>query len=688
MNLLGESDQLMQSIFGPDGLIAKAHPEYEHRPGQIEMAEAVLRAFEQKRHLIVEAGTGTGKTLAYLVPAIAAACGSGARVVISTGTKNLQEQLMDKDIPFLQDVLPAKFRAALMKGRNNYACLHRIKRAETSPILEGLEQIDQFDEVFRWVAQTETGDRAELSNLPENLPFWRHIDARSDTCLGQKCPDYDPCFITRMRQRAIDADVIVVNHHLFFADLALRNGAYGAVLPDYAAVILDEAHQIEDVASEYFGAQISNYQIDDLLRDVSYLKIDVETQKELSRVSARISRFADLFWVSFPEGRGLDGRFALAKRSSNTNVREDVEYDEEQAGIPAYRPQDASGPQSDAYRALDNVLHRLETTLDIQKDEPADVESLLRRTRQMRFDLNFIIRADDKQFVYWLERRGRGTFLRASPIDVSGLLQDKLFEKVPTVVLTSATLSSAGNFRFIRERLGLDEGEEMIAESIFDFENQAVLYLPAKMPDPRSAQWGAAAAAEVIKIVNATDGRAFVLSTSFAGMNELYERVASQIDYPCFLQGTASKSALLNKFRATPNAVLFATSSFWQGVDVRGEQLSCVIIDKLPFAVPSDPIVAARQRAIDDQGGSSFNEYSVPQAVISLKQGLGRLIRSTTDRGVLAVLDPRLRTKMYGKTFLKSLPPCRVTSNIDELRKVFEGEVPGLKFQVSGSNTV
>ncbi len=668
----------MQSIFGPDGLIAKAHPEYEHRPGQIDMAEAVLRAFEQKRHLIVEAGTGTGKTLAYLVPAIAAACGSGARVVISTGTKNLQEQLMDKDIPFLQDVLPAKFRAALMKGRNNYACLHRIKRAETSPILEGLEQIDQFDEVFRWVATTETGDRAELSNLPENLPFWRHIDARSDTCLGQKCPDYDPCFITRMRQRALDADVIVVNHHLFFADLALRNGAYGAVLPDYAAVILDEAHQIEDVASEYFGAQISNYQVDDLLRDVSYLKVeDLEAAKELSRVSARISRFADLFWVSFPEGRGLDGRFALAKRGTRPTVSEGREFEieyEEQAGTPAYRQQEASGPQSDSYRALDNVLHRLETTLDILADPPADAESLLRRTRQMRFDLNFIISADDKQFVYWLERRGRGVFLRASPIDVSGLLQDKLFEKVPTVVLTSATLSSAGNFRFIRERLGLDEGEEMIAESIFDFENQAVLYLPAKMPDPRSPQWGAAAAAEVIKIVNATEGRAFVLSTSFAGMNELYERVASQIDYPCFLQGTASKSALLNKFRATPNAVLFATSSFWQGVDVRGEQLSCVIIDKLPFAVPSDPIIAARQRAIDDQGGSSFNEYSVPQAVISLKQGLGRLIRSTTDRGVLAVLDPRLKTKMYGKTFLKSLPPCRITSEVSELRKVFDRE--------------
>lgn len=651
----------MQEVFGPEGLIARTHPEYEHRPGQIQMAAAVLRAFEEKRHLIVEAGTGTGKTLAYLVPAIAAAVGSGARIVISTGTKNLQEQLMEKDIPFLQETLPAKFRAAVMKGRNNYACLHRIKRAESMPVLEGLEQIDQFDEVFRWSTTTETGDRAELSNLPENLPFWRHIDARSDTCLGQKCPDYEPCFVTRMRQRALDADIIVVNHHLFFADLALRNGAYGAVLPDYAAVILDEAHQIEDVASEYFGVQVSTYQIDDLLYDVGALRLDDrEVERELARISARVQRFADAFWVSFNEGRGLEGRFALRPRGSSPTVREGV-GGEEQAGTPAYQ-------------ALDNALYRLETTLAILKDPPPDAESILRRARELRFSLSFVVKADDQKFVYWLERRGRGVFLRASPIDVSGLLQDRLFEKVPTVILTSATLSSAGNFRFIRERLGLDEGEEMFAESIFDFENQAVLYLPPSMPDPRSPQWGRAAADEVIKIVNATEGRAFVLSTSNAGMNELYDRVASQIDYPCFVQGSTSKGALLKKFRETPHAVLFATASFWQGVDVRGDQLSCVIIDKLPFAVPTDPLVAARQRHIEDMGGSSFYEYSVPQAIISLKQGLGRLIRSTSDRGVLAVLDPRLRTKMYGQQFLKSLPPCRVTSKIEDLRSVFEEE--------------
>jgi ATP-dependent DNA helicase DinG len=648
----------MEEIFGRDGLIARAHPEYEYRPGQIQMAEAVLRAFEEKRHLIVEAGTGTGKTLAYLVPAIAAAVARGGRVVISTGTKNLQEQLMEKDIPFLQRVLPRKFSAAYMKGRSNYACLQRIKRAENSPVLEGLDELDYFEEVRHWTRESQTGDRAELTELPEHLPFWRHIDARSETCLGQKCPDYDPCFITRMRQRANDADIVIVNHHLFFADLALRGGEYGQVLPDYSAVIFDEAHQIEDVAAEYFGAQVSSYQLEDLVRDLQQLPItDVEANRELTKIAGRLMRFGDNFWMSVATGRGEEGRFPVLP-GTFARKRTDGEIEATAAG--------------DAYLSLDGALDRMETTLDALREQPPEMENLVRRVRQIRFDLQFIVAGDDPHYVYWLERRGRGAFLRASPIDVSGLLQDKLFERVETVVLTSATLASGGNFTFIRERLGLTETDELIAQSSYDYENQAVLYLPPRMPDPRAVQWADAASAEVIKILNATHGRAFVLSTSFAGMKALYERVAREVDFPCFMQGTASKAGLLEKFRVTPHAVLFATASFWQGVDVRGEQLSCVIIDKLPFAVPSDPVVAARQRFIDDQGGTSFYEYSVPQAIISLKQGLGRLIRSATDRGVLAVLDPRLRTKAYGRVFLESLPPCRITSDITDVARVFD----------------
>jgi ATP-dependent DNA helicase DinG len=650
----------MEEIFGPEGLIARAHPEYEYRPGQVEMAEAVLRAFEEKQHLIVEAGTGTGKTLAYLVPAIAAAVGRASRVIISTGTKNLQEQLMEKDVPFLQRVLPRKFTAAYMKGRSNYACLQRIRRAENSPVLEGLDELDYFDEVRRWARESQTGDRAELINLPENLPFWRHIDARSEICVGQKCPDYDACYITRMRQRAMDADIVIVNHHLFFADLALRNSEYGQVLPDYSAVIFDEAHQIEDVAAEYFGAQVSNYQLEDLVRDLAQLPLtNVDVNKELTRIASRLTRFADNFWMGFREGRGEEGRAPILP-GTFARKRTDGEIE--------------ATPLGQAYLSLDGSLERMETTLDALAEQPLEVENLLRRIRQVRFDLQFIVSGDDQHFVYWMERRGRGLFLRASPIDVSSLLQDKLFERVETVVLTSATLASAGNFNFIRERLGLTEANDLIAPSSYDYESQAVLYLPQRMPDPRSPQFADAAAEEVINLLNATAGRAFVLSTSFAGMKALYERVAGRVDFPCFLQGRSSKAGLLDKFRETPNSVLFATSSFWQGVDVRGQQLSCVIIDKLPFAVPSDPVVAARQRYIDDQGGSSFYEYSVPQAIISLKQGLGRLIRSTTDRGVLAVLDPRLRTKAYGRLFLESLPPCRVTSKIEEVSRVFESE--------------
>ncbi|HEY0077098.1 MAG TPA: ATP-dependent DNA helicase [Pyrinomonadaceae bacterium] len=656
----------MEEIFGRDGLIARSHPEYEYRPGQIQMAEAVLRAFEERRHLIVEAGTGTGKTLAYLVPAIAAATARGGRVVISTGTKNLQEQLMEKDIPFLQRVLKRKFTAAYMKGRNNYACLYRIKRAEGAPVLDNFEDVDYFEEVRHWARESQTGDRAELTELPENLSFWRHIDARSEICLGQKCAEYDACFITRMRQRANDADIVIVNHHLFFADLALRGGEYGQVIPDYQAVIFDEAHAVEDVAAEYFGAQVSSYMVEDLLRDLSNLPItDVSANRELTRSAGRVARFAEQFWMGFRDGRGEEGRFPILP-GTFARKRKDGEIE--------------ATPLGQSYLSLDGALQRMETTLDALREKPPEVENLVRRIRELRFNLEFIVAGDDARYVYWMERRGRGAFLRASPIDVSTLLQDKLFERVETVVLTSATLASAGSFAFVRERLGLpEESDELVAPSGYDYRNQSILYLPPRMPDPRSPQFADAAAEEVLKLLEVSRGRAFVLSTSLSGMRALYERVAPRVDFPCFVQGSASKAGLLDKFRKTPNAVLFATSSFWQGVDVRGEQLSCVIIDKLPFAVPSDPVVAARQRYIDEQGGSSFYEYSVPQAIISLKQGLGRLIRSATDRGVLAVLDPRLRTQGYGRLFLQSLPPCRVTSNLSEVARMFETE-----FQVSG----
>ena len=649
----------MEEIFGKDGLISKHHKEYEYRAGQVKMSEAVLRAFEEKKHLIVEAGTGTGKTLAYLVPAIAAALGQKKRIIISTGTKNLQEQLMEKDIPFLQKVMPKKFTAAYMKGRSNYACLYRVGKAENQPILDGVDQMDHFEEVRRWVRESETGDRAELVGLPENLSFWSRINAKSETCLGQKCPEFEPCFITRMRARAEEADIVIVNHHLFFADLNIRGNEYGRVLPDYSAVIFDEAHLIEDIAADYFGFQVSSFQIEELVRDADTLPLtDAIVTRDLSKLSVRIVGLADQFWTRFVQGRSQDGRFpllpnAFAQKSRNGDIE--------------------PTPLGEAYFALDSAFERLEATLDLYAEKMTEAESLVRRVRQTRFDLDFVCTQAEKNYVYWLERRGRGMFLRASPIDVSALLQEKLFEKIETVVMTSATLSTNGKFDFIKDRLGLDNGktDTLLAPSSFDYQKQAIIYLPKAMPEPSSPEFSQMAAGEIIKLLKITNGHAFVLCTSNYSMNALYELVSMRVNFPCFVQGSMSKNGLLEQFRKTQGAVLFATSSFWQGVDVRGDQLSCVIIDKLPFAVPSDPIVAARTKFIDTNGGKSFFEYSVPNAVITLKQGIGRLIRSKTDKGVIALLDPRLKTKGYGRDFLNSLPKTKITSDLQDVANIF-----------------
>jgi len=655
----------MEEIFGRKGLIAQHHPDYEYRPGQVAMAEAVAEALAGRHHLLVEAGTGIGKTLAYLVPAIA----TGKRVIVSTGTKNLQEQLFYKDIPFLQATLPRKFKACYLKGRSNYVCLNRLKRAESMPVLEGLEEMDHFNLVNQWAYRSETGDRAELAELPEKLSFWRHIDARSDICIGQKCPSFDPCFITRARQNALESDIVIVNHALFFADLALRDKEWGQVLPDYSAVIFDEAHQIEDIAAQYFGAAVSSWQIDDLLGDISRLMLtDVEASRELTKASARVSKMAEGFWLNFS---GVDprssittfngeGRFVL-RSEMFARRRRDGTYE--------------ATPAGERYANLKTALDRLRGALYVVKSAPPEMEAIIRRTEQLIFDLEFIVIGGEETFVYWCERRGRGVFLQATPIDASGILNDRLFSTVETVVLTSATLTSANSFNFIRSRLGIEQAAELMAESNYDYEQQALLYLPPKMPDPRDAGFQTAAAGEIIKILNASRGRAFVLCTSYSQMQALREMVEFKIDYPVLMQGEGSRSGILDKFRTTPNAVLFATSSFWQGVDVRGEALSCVIIDKLPFAVPSDPVIGARQRYIDNHGGDSFNGYSVPSAVIALKQGIGRLIRSATDRGVLSILDPRVVTKGYGQSFLRSLPPARITRKIEDVQQFFN-DVP------------
>lgn len=601
------------------------------------MAEEVQSALEHGRHLIAEAGTGTGKTLAYLVPILR----SGQRVVISTGTKNLQEQLFFKDIPFLKKLAP-KLRATLMKGRQNYLCRQKLAELEDQPALSGMEGLQEYHRIRDWEPHTETGDRAELQDLPDSSELWRQIDARRETCVGQKCPQFHRCFITWMHQRAAESNLIIVNHHLFFADLVLRDSGVGSLLPDYHAVVFDEAHQIEDVATQYFGVQASNYRVEELARDTeATLRLKSLRVPDVSNAVGELRRRSELFFEVFPTSE---------KRSSFEHREEFL------------------GQHRGAFSALLNAFVRVETELRRVQEHPEEILNLAERSDALRQSFEIVLEGREKNRVYWWERRGRGVFLEATPIDVSSMLRERLFERVNTVILTSATLAVAGKFDYLKARLGIQNAKEKIFPSHFNFKEQALLYTPVHLPDPRDPVFPRRAAAEVLEILKATRGRAFVLFTSYAQMRDVYERVRPQIQYPSMLQGSAPAPSLLKKFRSTPHAVLFATSSFWQGVDVQGQQLSAVIIDRIPFAVPTDPVVAARIRQINEEGGNAFGEYQIPEAVIALKQGFGRLIRSETDHGVLAILDNRLVRMPYGKAFFDSLPGYRQTNRLDEVK--------------------
>ncbi len=652
----------LREFFAPGGVLARSSLPYEFRSGQLEMAQAVERALKEKRHLITEAGTGTGKTLAYLLPALR----TGRRVIISTGTKNLQEQLFFKDIPFLESLL-GPLRVCYMKGRANYLCRRKLYALGAEPILTGLEEIEQYQALAQWERTTETGDRVEVASLPEQSPLWVKLDARSETCLGQTCPDYERCFITEMRRKAAESDIIIVNHHLFFADLAIKQQAGNApdagILPDVDAVIFDEAHELEDVASSYFGIALSNVRFEELARDLEMmLRAKHAYSSSLKSTGEMLRERARMFFGALP----LTGE-------SRAQFTQREQFLEEQGEL---------------YLGLLNALHRLEGELERVRNVE-EAPGLKRRAADLHERLKYLMEADDRNTVFWMERRGGGrgreasynTYLQATPIDVSGLLGEVLFETFPTVVLTSATLTVEGGFGHIRKRLGLDADQseagrdtrELVVPSHFRYAQQALLYLPPGMPDPREPGFQDAAVKQIRRLLDLSKGRAFCLFTSYVQMREVYERLLCEVGWPLLLQGTAPRQALLEEFRMTPNAVLFGTSSFWQGVDVQGEALSCVIIDRLPFAVPSDPIVQARMRAIAEAGGKPFFEYQVPSAVITLKQGFGRLIRSLKDRGVLVMLDPRLDRQRYGRIFLKSLPPYRITRDIAEVESFFAG---------------
>ena len=639
------SGPAMHDVFGPGGLLERCMiGGYEHRVAQLEMAELVHDAFTSKHHAVVEAGTGTGKTLAYLLPAIC----SGRRVVISTATKSLQEQLYQKDIPFLQKHFAPELKVAVMKGRSNFLCRVKAHQMADQPMLKGLEEIDAFRQIGDWAKLTETGDRAELTFLPDDSDLWTRLDARRDTCSGQKCPEFNQCFVTAMHQRAKDADLIIVNHHLFFADLALKQDDFGSILPEYSAVVFDEAHEMEDVASDYFGRQISNYRFEELACDADQtLRLLKLGSAALLRRTQRIRERGRAFFDSFP---ARDGRFPFSRA-------------EREAFLEQHR---------EAYDALTTALKGLETEFAALTQKPEELTRIARRSFELRQELAFLFESNERNFVYWYERRNKGVFLAATPIDVSQILRERLFEKFDTVVLTSATLTVGGRFEYIRQRVGLDHTKESALPPEFDWAKQALLYMPRTIPDVRNPGFAPAAADEIVKLLELTQGRAFCLFTSYSQMNDLFERVRNRVSFPLLLQGTAPRSVLLERFKNTAGAVLFATSSFWQGVDVPGDQLSCVIVDRLPFAVPSDPIVAARVRALQEEGRNAFAEFQVPQAVLALKQGFGRLIRTKTDRGVLALLDSRIERMPYGKIFLESMPKYATTHELRDVRRFLE----------------
>jgi ATP-dependent DNA helicase DinG len=644
------SPDKLDEILGPSGVIARNHPNYEFRSGQIRMARAVARAIEEGRHLCVEAGTGTGKTLAYLLPALF----SSKRVVISTGTKNLQEQIYYKDIPFLEKALGRELPVCYLKGRSNYLCLKKLSEIESAEYLFSPHDPEYLATIRDWSRRSETGDRAELKDLPDDLILWRHLDARRESCTGQKCPDFEQCFVTRVRKRALESDIIIVNHHLFFADLALREGDFGAVLPDYSVVIFDEAHELEDVATQYFGVMVSNYRVEEYVRDATRLIQELGSGSaflpdQLAKLTARSGEF-------FAEFRAREGRFAMEEFGDGLEVRR--------------------GPKrhdsiSNSYREVLTRMSSIESGLANLGIGSDAVDALIRRAGEMQQEFQTVFESDSSLNVYWYETRGRGVFAWASPIQISGLLSERLFARVDAAILTSATLATGGNFRFIRSRLGLERADELILGSHFDFARQAVLYVPRDIPEPREEGWLREACCQLERILHASSGRAFVLFTSYAQMELVYKALRGRLPYPLLVQGEASKSGLLDSFRSTANAVLFGTSSFWQGVDVQGEALSCVVIDKLPFSVPSDPVVSARIRHVNETGGNAFYEYQIPEAIILLKQGLGRLIRSSSDRGILALLDKRILTKGYGRTFLQSLPPAPITHDVRMLSNFF-----------------
>jgi ATP-dependent DNA helicase DinG len=617
----------VEQYFGPSGRLAAALPGFEPRAGQAALAQAVVDSLEDDEHLLAEAGTGTGKSLAYLIPALA----SGQRVVVATATKALQEQLLTKDVPAAAAALGRKVRVAVLKGRQNYLCRRSLGSVDQlGGLFTSSEDAAEYERLSEWIDRTETGDRAELSFEPTSA-LWAELSVGADRCAGRRCPFIGSCYAEAARSRAAEADLVIANHALYFADVALRSRTDGTgVLPEHDAVVFDEAHRLEEAAASWFGGRVSLARIRQLARDVERHARETESTPP-ARALADLDRAGVALVNAFDPGSG--------RRRLTAADEEELEY---------------------LGRGLCRSLHHLAEDLASSGEEG---DALGRRALGLEADVEACMAHDDPDRVAWAESGA----VAWAPVDVSEILREELWGSGPTAVLVSATLEPD----FLRARLGLDDARELVLPSPFEFREQALLYAPPRFPEPRSPGYEARLADEVVALCNLSRGRALVLTCSYRALHELVDRARHRIHYPLLVQGEAPRERLLERFRDDVDSVLFATATFWQGVDVAGESLSLLVVDKLPFSSPGDPLVEARCERIVRQGGDWFADYALPAAVLQLRQGFGRLIRGHADEGVVAVLDSRLHTRAYGRRFLEALPPARLVLDRDAVADFF-----------------
>ena len=651
----------LKDIFSPGGIISQNLSSYEYREEQLLMANAVARAFVDSEHLVVEAGTGVGKSFAYLIPAISLAVKTDQTVVISTNTISLQEQLLTKDIPFLHEILPRDFKAVLAKGRRNYLSRRRLNTLLTYDrgLFDSLDEVEQVKEIVEWVEMTEDGSRADLPMEPQNI-IWDKVASDRDNCLRGKCPTYDVCFYFKARDEMHEADLLIVNHHLLFSDLALRqlDPSIG-ILPDYDYLVIDEAHHLEAIATQHTSLEVSSTRVKWLLDSLHHERNEgcAATRFDSNNLISEVYKAREQANVFF---KVVEDYFV----DSDSNIKTQ-RIDEDNINEVFAEGNILDDPLSN----IEKTLRQLRDNADTDDDEQ-ELTSYFNQCRRLRDDLDLMIQQAESDYIYWVETSSWGRtpriLLNATPVYVSKMLRENLFDVKESVVMTSATLATNQNFDYFKQRVGIDMCRELLVHSPFDFKKQVKIHIPHTMPDPNSIEFIPAAIREIKHYLEMTHGKAFVLFTSYKMMDEVYDEVApylAEIGIDVFKQGDGlSRTDMLHAFREDTNSVLFGTSSFWEGVDVQGEALSNVVITKLPFEVPTHPIMEARVKQIKERGGNEFMEFSLPEAILRLKQGFGRLIRTQTDHGIVVILDSRIKTRSYGKLFLDSLPPCDIVA--------------------------